>query len=185
MDTAETSRKGGKRAKKQEQAARVAAVIAARERQNEPLRISNGSSNSTPTSSCVESHIPEGQEEPQEDPQEDPSNPKSRKVKPRGKAKLLEVGKKRKRNGPIPVEFNERGQPIGKHVANFSSFIGTSARELIPITAGTWKDVSPTFQDDIWKHIKVSFLLSITVYLLVLQQAVYIRQMYSLIIFVG
>ncbi|KAL6185090.1 hypothetical protein ACLB2K_041225 [Fragaria x ananassa] len=145
MDTAETSRKGGKRAKKQEQATRVAAAIAARERQNEPLRISNGISNSTPTSPCVESDIPEGQEEPQEDP----SNPESRKVKPRGKAKLLEVGKKRKRNGPIQVEFNERGQPIGKHATNFSSFIGTSARELIPITAGTWKDVSPTFQDDI------------------------------------
>lgn len=78
MDTRETSRKGGKRAKKQEQAVRIAAVIAAREKQNEPLRISNGNSNSTPTSPCVESDIPDGQEEPQEDPQENPSNPESR-----------------------------------------------------------------------------------------------------------
>ncbi|XP_040369373.1 uncharacterized protein LOC112198394 isoform X1 [Rosa chinensis] len=66
---------------------------------------------------------------------------------------------KKKRKRPILVEFNERGQPIGQNAALFSSFIGASARELIPMTAATWKDLSATFKDQIWIHITTSFIV--------------------------
>ncbi|PRQ45894.1 putative transposase, Ptta/En/Spm, plant [Rosa chinensis] len=138
-----TSKQGGKKAKRQESAARAALVLG--EKRNESLRISNGNSNSSP----IEADIPECQAT---------SNSEKKKIPPRGKAKLLDIAKK-KRKLPIVVEFNERGQPIGENAGIFSSFIGASARELIPMTAGTWKDLSNTFKDQIWKHVTTTFVV--------------------------
>lgn len=146
MSGGETSKQSAKRAKMQEKAAKAASVVSARQQRNEPLRISDGSSNSPLSNSPVaEPNIPGGT-----------SIPEKPKYPPRGKAKLLDIGKK-KRKRPIEVEFNQRSQPIGKYAAKFSSFLGASARELIPMTAPTWKELSDTFKNQIWEHVTVSF----------------------------
>ncbi|CAA2958051.1 Hypothetical predicted protein [Olea europaea subsp. europaea] len=75
--------------------------------------------------------------------------------KGRGRAKLnyLNKGKGTK----LPVEFNEKGQPICKGSTKLSSFIGTTTRELIPITWKIWKDISKNFLDGIWEHVQQKF----------------------------
>lgn len=147
MSSGETSKQSAKRAKMQEKAAKAASIVSARQQRNEPLRISDGSSNSPVSQSPgAEPIIPGGA-----------SIPEKPKYPPRGKAKLLDIGKKKKRKRPIEVEFNQRSQPIGQYAAKFSSFLGASARELIPMTAPTWKELSDTFKNQIWEHVTVSF----------------------------
>ncbi|XP_062009336.1 uncharacterized protein LOC133725936 [Rosa rugosa] len=144
MPSGETSKKGAKRAKIHDKAAQTADVSVGQQR-NDPMRESEGNLGCPPRMPTEAEPIStEGQatEKP--------------KIPPRGKAKLLEIGKK-KRKRPILVEFNERGQPIGKNAAIFSSFIGCTARELIPITSPTWKNLSDLFKTQIWEHITTSF----------------------------
>ena len=59
------------------------------------------------------------------------------------------------------MEFNERSQPYGKQAARFATFLGVTARELVPLTIPSWtgKAMSDEFKTEIWKHITVSFLL--------------------------
>ncbi|KAK9910804.1 hypothetical protein M0R45_034748 [Rubus argutus] len=87
MASGETSKQSAKRAKMQEKAAKAASVVSARQQRNEPLRISDGSSNS-PLSQprSAEPNTPGGT-----------SIPEKPKYPPRGKAKLLDIGKKKKK----------------------------------------------------------------------------------------
>lgn len=83
----ETSKQSAKRAKMQEKATKAASVVSAMQQRNEPLRISDGSSNSPVSQSPgAEPIIPGGA-----------SIPEKPKYPPRGKAKLLDIGKKKEK----------------------------------------------------------------------------------------
>ena len=115
-----------------------------RQERNEALRISEGGSNSP--------------DAPTSNGSQDATNPEISKRKPRGKAKALDKGKT---IVPVEVAFNSRSQPYGKHAAGFATFLGVSARELVPLTISTWTGnaLSDDFRTQIWQHVTVrSFL---------------------------
>lgn len=138
-----SSKKGAKRGKKQQ----LAAIAAAMQQGNEPLRISGGGSNSPLTVSPNE--VPNNPEI------QDESNPEISKKKPRGKTKMVNLSKGKAKTSRLIVEFNYSGQPYRGDVAKFASFLGTTARELLPVTLENWKDLSQEFRNQIWEHITV------------------------------
>ncbi|XP_040361723.1 uncharacterized protein LOC121049179 [Rosa chinensis] len=111
---------------------------------NETLQISEGGSNSPKASASRGT--------------EDATNSELSNRKPRGKAKALDKGKVIE---PIEVEFNERSQPYGKHAAGFATFLGVTARELVPLTIPSWtgKAISDKFKTQIWQHITTYYIV--------------------------
>ncbi|XP_062008074.1 uncharacterized protein LOC133725063 isoform X1 [Rosa rugosa] len=89
---------------------------------------------------------------------QDATNSEISNRKPRGKAKALDKGKVIE---PVEVEFNERSQPYGKHAARFATFLGVTARELVPLTIPSWtgKALSDEFKTEIWKHITTYYIV--------------------------
>ncbi|KAK9930240.1 hypothetical protein M0R45_027283 [Rubus argutus] len=89
---------------------------------------------------------------------QDVTNPEISKRKPRGKAKALDKGKI---IVPVEVTFNSRNQPYGKHAAGFSTFLGVSTRELVPLTVSTWtgKALSDEFRTQIWQHVTTYYIV--------------------------
>ena len=53
------------------------------------------------------------------------------------------------------VKFNERGQAIGANSKHLSSYIGTLAREMVPFTISTWRNIGDDLRDDLWTCIEV------------------------------
>ena len=104
---------------KKQQINKAAATI-----QNDPrhLRTSDGDSNS-PTTECP--NVPDVQVE---------NNQPGRKPKPRGKAKVSCFTKGKGKGTRLEVEFNEKRQPFSANEAKLFSFLGITARELIPVT---------------------------------------------------
>ncbi|KAL2494662.1 Hydroxyphenylpyruvate reductase [Forsythia ovata] len=145
-----SSKQGFKTSKR----AKKASVVAATREENEGIRILGEGSNCNPLI-----RPDNAQHDLQHDEEELTNNvTTTEKVKKgRGRAKLnyLNKGKCAK----LPVEFNERGQPICKGSNKLSSFLGTTARELIPITKKNWKDFNENFLDDIWEHVQVEELV--------------------------
>ncbi|XP_062013976.1 uncharacterized protein LOC133730393 [Rosa rugosa] len=144
----ETSKKGGKRGKKQQQLIHVAAVAVNRQESNPPIRISDVDSNSPDIISPTTT--------PNTPRCEDETEPANSKRPPRGKAK---GDKDFKKKGRVEVEFNARGQPYGEYAAGFSSFLGVTAREFVPITVKNWKDLTDTYREQIWQHITQHYVV--------------------------
>jgi hypothetical protein len=136
----QSSNQGYKKSKR----AKKASVVAATRKGNEGIRISEGGSNSVPDENDVQHDV-------EELPNSASTTEKGKKGRGRAKLNYLNKGKCAK----LPVEFNERGQPICKGSNKLSSFLGTTTRELIPITWKNWKDISENFLDDIWEHVQV------------------------------
>ncbi|MQM20034.1 hypothetical protein Taro_053049, partial [Colocasia esculenta] len=77
------------------------------------------------------------------------------KKKHRGSTKLssvhgLDNGKR------IVVQINELGQPVGEGGHSLKLFLGTIARlgDKMPIDAPTWRAMSATHKDDVWKYVQ-------------------------------
>jgi len=58
-------------------------------------------------------------------------------------------------NEKAEVEFNHRGQPIGSNYKHLSSYLGTIAREMVPMTIHDWKQVDKELKKDLWTCIQV------------------------------
>lgn len=58
-------------------------------------------------------------------------------------------------NERAEVEFNDRGQPIGPISKHLSSYLGTIAREMVPVTIPEWKKVDNELKKDLWICIQV------------------------------
>ncbi|XP_059645114.1 uncharacterized protein LOC132286746 [Cornus florida] len=58
---------------------------------------------------------------------------------------------------PLPIEFNERGQPIGENSKKNSTSIGIIARQNVPISSKKWKEASAEKERLIWTSIKQKF----------------------------
>ncbi|PRQ25755.1 hypothetical protein RchiOBHm_Chr6g0287111 [Rosa chinensis] len=74
---------------------------------------------------------------------------------PRGKAK---GDKDFKNKGRVEVQFNVRGQPDGEYAAGFSSFLGVTAREFVPLTT-EWKNLTDLYKRQIWEHITRKYIV--------------------------
>ncbi|CAB4278338.1 unnamed protein product [Prunus armeniaca] len=137
---------GKKKAKNQRLA--VATIVVAR---NGSLCILDRGSNSPP------------QDEPNEVPNsqgmQDNSNKEASKKKTRGKTKLLILTKEKTKGSRVVVELNLADQPFRDNAARFSSFLGITARELVPITLKSWKDMSENFINQTWEHVTQQFNL--------------------------
>ncbi|BBG99407.1 transposable element gene [Prunus dulcis] len=146
----ESSKQGKKKAKKQRLAVAAAATIVAA--RNRSLRISDRGSNSP------------SRDEPNEVPivkecKKTTLTKKHQRRRLRGKAKLLSLTKGKTKGSRVVVEFNLADQPFRDNAARFSSFLGITARELVPITLKSWKDMSDNFINQIWEHITQKFSL--------------------------
>ena len=135
---------------KKQQINKAAATI-----QNDPrhLRTSDGDSNS-PTTEVP--NVPDVQVE---------NDQLSTKPKRKGKAKVSCFTKGKGKGTRLEVEFNEMGQPFRANAAKLSSFLGITARELIPVTLDKWSDLTDDFMTQIWDHIMVVFFVSIFIHL--------------------
>ena len=47
----------------------------------------------------------------------------------------------RKGQPPVPVLFNEKGQPIGKNASEFNNFIATLVKSHTPLGHADWRQV--------------------------------------------
>ena len=50
----------------------------------------------------------------------------------------------------VELEFNSRSQVIGQYYASFSSFLGCTARRMVPYNVKNWSDLDQEFVDQIW-----------------------------------
>ncbi|KAH0987637.1 hypothetical protein GBA52_014814 [Prunus armeniaca] len=90
---------------------------------------------------------------------QDNSNKEASKKKTRGKTKLLILTKEKTKGSRVVVELNLANQPFRDNAARFSSFLGITARELVPITLKSWKDMSENFINQTWEHVTQQFNL--------------------------
>ena len=58
-------------------------------------------------------------------------------------------------NEKVEIEFNDLNQPIGSNSKYLSSYLGTLAREMVPVTISNWKKVDNKLRADIWTCIQV------------------------------
>ncbi|GMN32505.1 hypothetical protein TIFTF001_041745 [Ficus carica] len=86
-------------------------------------------------------------------------NPSDPKVEGKRRATLMKrVHMARKWGERIPVTFDEKGQPEGKHGDELMSWIGVLAREHIPIWIQDWRSRDlDGLKDIIWKETVTSF----------------------------
>lgn len=68
--------------------------------------------------------------------------------KERGKAMMKTFSLTSKENAE--VEFNYRGQPIGSNYEHLSSYLGTLARGIIPVTIIKWKKIDKDLKKELW-----------------------------------
>lgn len=73
--------------------------------------------------------------------------------KKRGKTLLANLTKKS--NDLRIIYWNEKGQPIGTNSVQFSSFVGSLVREIVPYTISDWRKISPLLRDVLWASIQV------------------------------
>ncbi|XP_061990555.1 uncharacterized protein LOC133708977 [Rosa rugosa] len=144
----QTSKKGGKKGKKQKKSIKGAVIAINREERKPGIRISDGVSNN----SHRESHTPT-LNSPIRCENETTSDYSKR--PPRGKAK---GDKDFKNKGRVEVQFNVRGQPYGEYAAGFSSFLGVTAREFVPLTT-EWKNLTNLYKRQIWEHITQKYIV--------------------------
>lgn len=68
---------------------------------------------------------------------------------PTNKKSLNKDGKKKE------IEWDDKGQPIGKNAADFRSLCGTTVRSKVPITIAKWHDVNDELKHLLWLDIEV------------------------------
>lgn len=76
----------------------------------------------------------------------------------RGKVCLTSMYRRRAKGVLGEVEFNERGQPIGKVAAEMQSYIGMLTRQHVPVNIPTWRQVTRDKKEQIWESVKVSII---------------------------
>lgn len=57
------------------------------------------------------------------------------------------------------VEYNERGQPVGRAATQLSSYMGVLARHMVPIIHEKWSKVPKSLKDKIWCCLEGKFVL--------------------------
>jgi len=73
-------------------------------------------------------------------------------------------------NTRIKVDFTELGEPCGLGSVKLSSYIGSLAREHVPIIIEDWRKIGEERKTVLWKSVQVilSYIVSIFVAVLVM-----------------
>ena len=82
----------------------------------------------------------------------------TRKRKGRGSTKLPDVTKDKSAGVRKVIEYNRRGQPIGKYKAKYMSYHGVLARQMVPLAYKTWFKVPVELKDKLWDCVEVSMV---------------------------
>lgn len=66
------------------------------------------------------------------------------------------------------VDYNSKGQAIGKASVKLGTFLGALGRTMVPIIYENWRKVPKELKDKLWSYVKVYiYMLCIFVYQLV------------------
>lgn len=68
----------------------------------------------------------------------------------RGCVTMCHIVRRRITGKKLTVQFNHKGEPIGKAAKEMQSYIGVLARKKIPISIPSWKDVEMEAKNKIW-----------------------------------
>lgn len=61
----------------------------------------------------------------------------------------------------LAVDFNELSEPIGPNSKYLSSYIGTLAREMVPMNISHWKKFDDRLKDDLWMCVQVYIMSNV------------------------
>lgn len=75
--------------------------------------------------------------------------------KGRGATRVSFVARARNRDIQFSVNYNERGQPIGKYSDVMMSYWGSIVKKSIPITYGSWPKVPDNMKDALFEDLAV------------------------------
>lgn len=78
---------------------------------------------------------------------------------PKGRVFLDRLAVQRAKGIKKDVTFNDEGQTFGPVGAEYQSYIGVLARQLITISYKSWDDVPDETLDLIWDSVKVIFVI--------------------------
>jgi hypothetical protein len=63
----------------------------------------------------------------------------------------------RKGQPPVPVPFNDKGQPDGVNASEFNNFIATHVKSHIPLGHADWRQVDVEKKNEIMTELRVCF----------------------------
>jgi hypothetical protein len=67
--------------------------------------------------------------------------------------------KKRSEDDLLPIDFDERGMPIGPNAHHFKTYLGTLVRSQVGINIDDWKQVDQGRKNTIWEAMQVRTLI--------------------------
>lgn len=76
----------------------------------------------------------------------------------RGATRMKKVVRARNRKIVFPVQWNSRGQPIGRNSVTMSSYLGATTSSTIPISYENWDRVPDALKNAIWEDVSVTIL---------------------------
>ncbi|ESR41611.1 hypothetical protein CICLE_v10013461mg [Citrus x clementina] len=74
----------------------------------------------------------------------------TKEMKKRGPTVMPKIVKGTSKRKKFQVNFNYKGQPIGKMRPKLSSMVGVWSRSLVPIMYTTWKKVPTEIKNKLW-----------------------------------
>ncbi|KAL8153817.1 LOW QUALITY PROTEIN: hypothetical protein V2J09_011577 [Rumex salicifolius] len=83
--------------------------------------------------------------------------PKRRKIGKRGATSLKNLIKKKGTSEKFVLEWNSKGQAVGKNRSTFMSYIAVSARTLVDINIPRWDHVPKQIKESIWTTVLDAF----------------------------
>lgn len=81
--------------------------------------------------------------------------PLQEKKRTRGSTQMHRITRLQQDGGKIVLEFDNKGNALGREGDDLQSYIGTLVRKHIPINITTWKNVPKLLKDKIWAEITV------------------------------
>ncbi|XP_060969435.1 uncharacterized protein LOC115720465 isoform X3 [Cannabis sativa] len=75
----------------------------------------------------------------------------------RGQSICKEIWKWKSKGLKVPLEWNDYGQPIGKHCAMLQTYLGYLARTQVPIDIVDWPSVPYTLLVHLWDDVEATF----------------------------
>jgi len=77
----------------------------------------------------------------------------------RGPCLMKEFMGRRTRDGRVPIQFDDRLEPVGMLADNWKSFLGSLARAKVDICLSSWAEVDEKLKDSIWDNVQVMIAL--------------------------
>lgn len=73
----------------------------------------------------------------------------------RGVCAMHKVVMKKAKGKKLKIRYDKKGRPIGDNRHALASYVGMSARNLVPIDVPSWPKVDPELKAKLWDDIEV------------------------------